>query len=65
LNPTPELLHDDVEHVLLAMPAAPPRGVGSTFRSGSFTCTVYFVLEEDNKARCVHGRRPFRVDYGS
>jgi hypothetical protein len=46
-------------------PAAHPGRVGSRFRLGSFACTVYFVLEEDNKARCVRGRRAFRVDYGS
>ena len=45
--------------------AAHPGRVGSRFRLGSFSCTVYFVLEEDNKARCVRGRRAFRVDYGS
>jgi len=45
--------------------AANPRGVGSRFGLGPFACTVYFVLEEENKARCVHGGRAFRVDYGS
>jgi hypothetical protein len=45
--------------------SAQPRGVGSRFRLGPFSCTVYFVLEEDNKARCVRGARAFRVDYGS
>jgi hypothetical protein len=45
--------------------AARPGGVGSTFRLGRFTCRVYFVLEEDNKARCVDGGRAFRVDYGA
>jgi hypothetical protein len=44
---------------------ANPRGVGSRFRLGPFSCTVYFVLEEDNKARCVRSARAFRVDYGS
>jgi hypothetical protein len=45
--------------------SAQPRGVGSRFRLGPFSCTVYFVLEEDNKARCVRGASAFRVDYGS
>src|SRR5262249_22335619 len=45
--------------------AAHPGGVGSSFRLGVFSCRVYFVLEEDNKARCVSGHRAFRVDYGS
>jgi hypothetical protein len=45
--------------------SAHPRGVGSKFHLGTFTCTVYFVLEEDNKARCVRHSRAFRVDYGS
>jgi hypothetical protein len=45
--------------------AANPGGVGSHFRLGVFSCRVYFVLEEDNKARCVSGHRAFRVDYGA
>jgi hypothetical protein len=45
--------------------AANPGGVGSKFRLGVFTCHVYFVLEEDNKARCVSGHRAFRVEYGA
>jgi hypothetical protein len=45
--------------------SANPGGVGSKFRLGVFTCRVYFVLEEDNKARCVSGHRAFRVDYGA
>jgi hypothetical protein len=45
--------------------AAHPGGVGSKFRLGVFTCRVYFVLEEDNKARCVSGHRAFRVEYGA
>jgi hypothetical protein len=38
---------------------------GSKFRLGAWRCTVYFRREEDHKARCVHDRRAFRVDYGS
>jgi hypothetical protein len=45
--------------------AAHPGRVGSRFKLGAFSCRVYFVLEEDNKARCVSGHRAFRVDYGS
>jgi hypothetical protein len=45
--------------------SARPGGVGSRFRLGSFSCTVYFVLAEDNKARCVRCSSAFRVDYGS
>ena len=45
--------------------SANPGRVGSRFRLGPFACTVYFVLEEDNKARCVRGASAFRVDYGS
>jgi len=45
--------------------SAQPRGIGSRFRLGPFSCTVYFVFEEDNKARCVRGASAFRVDYGS
>ena len=45
--------------------SAHPRGLGSRFRLGRFSCAVYFVREEDNEARCVRGRRAFRVDYGS
>ena len=45
--------------------SARPGGLGSHFRLGAFRCRVYFVLEEDNKARCVDGHRAFRVDYGS
>jgi hypothetical protein len=45
--------------------AAHPGRVGSKFKLGTFSCTVYFHREEDNKARCVSGHRAFRVDYGS
>jgi hypothetical protein len=45
--------------------SARPGGVGSRFRLGRFSCAVYFVFEEDNKARCVRGASAFRVDYGS
>jgi hypothetical protein len=38
---------------------------GSGFALGAWDCTVYFRREEDHKARCVHDRRAFRVDYGS
>lgn len=40
-------------------------GVGSAFRLGPFRCAVYYVNEEDNKARCTNGTHAFRVDYGS
>jgi hypothetical protein len=46
-------------------PSADPGDAGSRFRLRPFSCIVYFVLEEDNKARCVRGGRAFRVDYGS
>jgi hypothetical protein len=46
-------------------PTVRPSGVGSAFRLGTFSCTVYFHLEEDNKARCVRDGQAFRVDYGS
>ena len=35
------------------------------FRLGTYRCNVYFVLEEERRARCVSGSRAFRVDYGS
>ena len=38
---------------------------GGRFRLGAYRCTVYFVLEEERRARCVRGSRAFRVDYGS
>ena len=38
--------------------------VGSTFRLGPFRCTVYYVNEEDNRARCTNATHAFRVDYG-
>jgi hypothetical protein len=38
---------------------------GGRFRLGAYRCTVYFVLEEERRARCVSGGRAFRVDYGS
>jgi hypothetical protein len=38
---------------------------GGRFKLGAYRCTVYFVLEEERRARCVSGRRAFRVDYGS
>ena len=38
---------------------------GSKFRLGAWRCTVYFRREEAHRARCVHDRRAFRVDYGS
>ena len=38
---------------------------GGRFKLGTYRCTVYFVLEEERRARCVRGSRAFRVDYGS
>jgi hypothetical protein len=38
---------------------------GGHFKLGKFSCTVYYSVEEDHKARCKRPGRSFRVDYGS
>jgi hypothetical protein len=43
---------------------APYGDPGARFRLGSWRCTVYLHDYELWKARCVFGRRAFRVDYG-
>jgi hypothetical protein len=35
------------------------------FHLGSFLCRVFFVREEDHRARCASGDNAFVVDYGS
>lgn len=35
------------------------------FRLGPWRCSRYGSGDEDYWARCVHGRREFRVDYGT
>ena len=39
-------------------------GVGARFRLGPWSCSVYYHNYELWKARCVRGKRAFRVDYG-
>jgi hypothetical protein len=38
--------------------------VGSRFRLGRWSCTVYYFNYELWKSRCTRGSRAFRVEYG-